>query len=148
MQVCIKYIIPECFADFVYHCCIHWLVLSRNFLTLVFHLNLTETSIDDFMECFRRELPDVQISLKLHFLEDHVLPKIRELRAGLGKMNEQGGENTHGKHKKEELISANLMHQPVRHLLTVMMQRLTSCLPEVQDKMLYKKKRAKKGVEE
>ena len=77
-----------------------------------------------------------------------MLPKMRELHAGLGKMNEQGGENKHGKHKKEEQISANLMHQPVRHLLTVMTQQLTSSLPDVQDKMLYKKKRTKKSVEE
>ncbi|XP_072013609.1 uncharacterized protein [Amphiura filiformis] len=100
-----------------------------------------ETAIEDFMQCFRSSLANVQISLKLHFLEDHVLPQIKSLRAGLGLMNEQGGENQHGHQKREAAACSNLKHQPMQQLLTVMKNSLTQCLPDVQAKMLHRKKR-------
>ncbi|XP_072047968.1 uncharacterized protein [Amphiura filiformis] len=106
-----------------------------------------EVAVREFMESYRRILPNCQISLKLHFLEDHAIPQMRRLKAGLGKMNEQGGENVHSKQNKSEQSSANLKKQPLRHLMTVMTNSLTAALPDIQSKMRYRKKR-KINVEE
>ena len=104
-------------------------------------LFISETSVQDFMETFRHELPTVQISLKLHFLEDHVIPQICQLRAGLGKLNEQGGESKHGAVNREEKANANLRRQPLKFLTTVVRNVLVSCLPDVLCKMLQRKRR-------
>ncbi len=99
------------------------------------------------MEAFRHNMPTANISLKFHFLEDHVIPQIKCLKAGLGKMNEQGGENVHGKQNKSERASANMSKQPLRHLLHVMTNALTAALPDIQAKMRFPKKRKKKNEE-
>ncbi len=62
-----------------------------------------DAAVKSFMGSLRQPLPTGNISLKLHFLEDHVMPQIRRLKAGLGKMNEQGGKNVHSKPNKTKL---------------------------------------------
>ncbi len=100
------------------------------------------------MEAHRRLLPNVQISLKLHFLEEHTIPQMRRYKSGLGKMNEQGGENAHSKQNQLERDCANLKRQPLRLLWTVMVHALTVALPAVQAKMKYRKTRKRKVTEE
>ena len=44
---------------------------------------------------FRTQFPTKSIPLKMHMLEEHVIPFIRKTRHGLGLLGEQGGEYMH-----------------------------------------------------
>ncbi len=91
-----------------------------------------DAAVKSFMVSLRQPLPTVNISLKRHFLEDHVMPQIHHLKAGLCKMNEQGGENVHSKPNKAKTTISNMSNQPLIHLMTVMTNTITAALPDVQ----------------
>ena len=44
--------------------------------------------IDEFLSYYRSMFPESTITPKLHFLEDHVVPFIRQWKLGLGVMAE------------------------------------------------------------
>ena len=53
---------------------------------------LTEEAITSFLTYYRRTFPDASITVKMHLLEDHVVPFLRQWHGvGFGLMGEQGG---------------------------------------------------------
>jgi hypothetical protein len=53
--------------------------------------------IDEFLQYYRQSFPESRVTPKLHMLEDHVVPFIRQWRVGLGMMSEQGAESIHAR---------------------------------------------------
>ena len=47
------------------------------------------------MACYRSNFPEATITPKLHMLEEHVIPWMRQWRTGFGFMGEQGAESIH-----------------------------------------------------
>ena len=47
------------------------------------------------MAFYRETFPKATILLKMHMLEDHVVPWLRKWRVGFGLMGEQGAESIH-----------------------------------------------------
>ncbi|XP_057295214.1 uncharacterized protein LOC130623720 [Hydractinia symbiolongicarpus] len=58
-------------------------------------LSELDRSIIDLMAYLRNTWPKESITLKLHLLEDHVLPFLKRWKTGLGVYGEQGGEGIH-----------------------------------------------------
>ena len=74
----------------------------------------------------RTNWPDVNISPKLHMLEDHVVDFLRRWKVGFGFYGEQGGESIHHEFKKMKERCINIKPETNRlkylmtqHLLTV-----------------------------
>lgn len=71
------------------------------------------------MSHFRSTWPEVTVPPKLHMLEDHVVPFIREWGAGIGIYGEQGGESIHNEFNK--LMRTYCTMKPnTRRLLSVL----------------------------
>ena len=47
------------------------------------------------MEFYRTEFPTSTVTPKLHMLEDHVVPWLKEWKVGFGLLGEQGAESIH-----------------------------------------------------
>ena len=54
-----------------------------------------DVSIRQFVEYYRTEFPTATFLPKLHFLEDHILPWVKQWQIGCGIMGEQGAESLH-----------------------------------------------------
>ncbi|XP_078600313.1 uncharacterized protein LOC144875275 [Branchiostoma floridae x Branchiostoma japonicum] len=54
-----------------------------------------DKAIKDFMSFYRSNVPNGTVPIKMHMLEDHVVPCIRRWGFGLGFMAEQGVEHVH-----------------------------------------------------
>ena len=55
----------------------------------------TEKDIEAFMAHYRKSFPDATVLPKMHILEDHVIPWVRQKKIGSGLMGEQGAESIH-----------------------------------------------------
>lgn len=56
---------------------------------------LTETNIRDFMAFYRETFPETTVLPKMHIMEVHIVPWLKQHRVGLGLMGEQGAESIH-----------------------------------------------------
>ena len=65
-------------------------------------------NIDEFIRYYRATFPEASITPKLHMLEDHVVPFIRQWRVGLGVMGEQGAESIHNRFNVLERTYSNM----------------------------------------
>ena len=65
-----------------------------------FKLTFLKLAIDEFMSFFRVIWPAASIPPKIHMLEKHVLPFMRQWKTGCGFYGEQGGESIHQVFKK------------------------------------------------
>ena len=90
--------------------------------------------IKDFLKSFRESFPNVNISPKLHLLEDHAVDQLRRFRVGFGLLNEQGGELIHTDFNRTGRV-VHGMKDPLQRLMAVMKRHLTSTTPEVQANM-------------
>lgn len=68
----------------------------------------TESNICNFLDYYRSNFPTATITPKLHMLEDHIIPWIRQWHVGFGLMGEQGAESIHAAFNYDERIYANL----------------------------------------
>ena len=51
--------------------------------------------IQHFLTVYREELPAESVFPKLHYLEDHIVPFVRQWKVGPGILGEHGGESIH-----------------------------------------------------
>ena len=56
---------------------------------------VAEEDITEFLQFIREKFPDMTITPKLHMLEEHVFPFLRQWHMGLGFYGEQGIEGIH-----------------------------------------------------
>ena len=61
----------------------------------MYMFTLSESNIEEFLQFFRSTFSSATISPKLHLMEDHIVPFIRQWRVGFGLMGEQGAESIH-----------------------------------------------------
>ena len=99
-----------------------------------------ETSIKEYLEFFRTNWPEVNISPKLHMMEDHMIPFLRQWRVGFGFYGEQGGESIHHEFKQMKNRYSNIKN-PVDRLQYLMNQHLLSTFPKAQELKPEVKKR-------
>ena len=92
------------------------------------YIQILETDIDAFMKFFRAHWPKINISPKMHMLEDHVIPFVRKWRVGLGFYGEQGGESLHHQFKSMRNRYKNIK-KPLESLRYMMDQHLKNTNP-------------------
>ena len=102
-------------------------------------------AIQTFMALYRRHFPEARIALKLHMLEDHVPKQIKQYRAGLGKLNESGGEAAHAEQNKDDRRAYPMKNQPLKRMMFLMKSQHTGHHPAIQEKSMKLKR---KGFEE
>ena len=105
-------------------------------------LTCIEIWIDKFLECYRELFPQASITPKLHMLEDHLVPFLKNWHIGLGFLGEQGAESVHSHFNK---ISRNYANMPnsVQRLENIMAEHLRQVCPDNIIRKPPPKKRAK-----
>ena len=118
-------------------------VLFLNYLSALFLYS--DLAIKEFFEFFRATFPGESITLKMHILEEHVLPEIQFTGFGLGLLSEQGGELIHRKWNLIKESTASI-GDPVKRLVSTLKKYSMRVMPEVIVKIRHPRK--KKGKEE
>lgn len=72
-------------------------------------------------------------------LEDHVLGQIEKYRAGLGKLNESGGEAAHAEQNKDDRRAYPMKNQPQKRIMFLMKTHHTRHHPTIQEKSMKRK---------
>ncbi len=54
-----------------------------------------EEAITNFLSYYREKFPQATTTVKLHLLEDHMIPFFKRWKVGFGLMGEQGAESIH-----------------------------------------------------
>lgn len=78
-------------------------------------MNLTETWIEKFLDCYRDSFPKASTTPKLHMLEDHVVDFLRKWKVGLGFLGEQGAESIHARFNSIRRNYVNMPTTRVHH---------------------------------
>ena len=102
--------------------------------------NELEGDIINFMAYLRLQFPQIQISPKLHMLEDHVNPFLQKWGAPCGFYGEQGGESIHKTINSMKHNYRNVRNN-VERLTYVMRNHLAATNPNADAKRVTKKKR-------
>ena len=63
--------------------------------TVHFHICFVEDSIGEFMAFYRKNFATHSVLPKMHFLEVHVVPYLKQWHMGFGFLGEQGVESIH-----------------------------------------------------
>ena len=108
-----------------------YIYIYRNLITSL-KTFIIETEIDFFMDFLRTNWPAVNISPKLHMLEEHTTPFLRKWGVGLGFYGEQGGESLHHQFKAMQSRYKNIRN-PLERLRYMMNQHLKNTNPFAQD---------------
>ena len=64
--------------------------------------HVTEVAIDSFLKFYQEHFPSASVLLKMHMLEDHIIPWVKQWRVGCGLMGEQGAEPLHASFNNSE----------------------------------------------
>lgn len=127
------------------------LVWYSEFYTRVFNLfflacssHNTENRIDKFLAFYREAFPGATITPKLHMLEDHVVPFLRQWKIGLGFLGEQGAESIHARFNS---IRRNYSSMPnsVQQLECILKEHFNQVCPDNVVRLPQPRKRAKKS---
>ena len=76
-------------------------------------------------------------------LEDHCLGQIKRFHAGLGKLNESGGEANHAEQNRDARRAYPLAHQPVKKMAFLMKTHLVNHHPAILAKSEKKNRKRK-----
>ena len=111
------------------------------------YFSLVVCDIDDFLGYYRSTFPESTVIPKLHMLEDHVVPFIREWRVGLGMMGEQGAESIHARFNALERTYSNMTNS-VQRLKCMVLEHLRQICPLNVARLPPPQKRLKMSSEE
>ena len=96
------------------------------------NIYILEADINTFMVFLRVNWPKVNISPKLHMLEDHVVDFIRNWHVGFGFYGEQGGESIHHEFKRMKHRYCGIKNELDR-LRYLMEQHLLAVHPKIRE---------------
>ena len=112
--------------------------IKSNFAT--FYPLLTEITIGDFFNLFRKNWPEERITPKMHILEDHVASFIKLWQVGFGFYGEQGTESLQSSFNKMIYCYSNIKN-PVDGVKYMMKRHLLKDCPQAAEYQPSKKKR-------
>lgn len=87
-----------------------------------------EHNVKAFLDFYRKEFPTASITPKLHALEDHVVPWVRQWGVGLGFLSEQGAESIHANFNSLMKTYSNIRN-PVERMRRVMKEHHLKTAP-------------------
>ena len=110
-------------------------------ITIFLFTVFADTDIKTFLATVRAELPQQNITPKLHLLEDHMVPFIRKWRAGPGLLGEQGGESVHKEFNVLAARHASMRQRGIDRLLAALREQHMQVHPSNVKKAPEQKKR-------
>lgn len=123
--------------------------MERNMFTYYYAYNISPTfpyisekHIDEFLAFYRDTFPHATVTPKLHMLEDHVVPFLKQWKVGFGFLGEQGAESIHARFTAIRRNFTNMPNRVVR-LQAILNEHLTQVCPENIVKYPIPKKRKK-----
>ena len=81
------------------------------------------------MGFYRSTFPQASVLPKMHLMESHMVPWLRKWHLGFGMMGEQGAESIHASFNSIERSFANMIHNRVDRLLSVVKEHHLRILP-------------------
>ena len=134
--------------DFTVECCEKFKILLSKYADChdVFNstqyldhseINKHQIDIDDYMAYLREHFPEINISPKLHMLEEHMIPFISKWKVGCGFFGEQGGESIHAAFNNMAKDYRQIKKGTER-LKNCMKQHLASTNPNARAKRVHK----------
>ena len=101
--------------------------------------------IDEFLEHYRDSFPQATVTPKLHMLEDHVIPFLRQWKVGFGFLGEQGAESIHARFNSLRRTYSTIPN-PVSRLEAMLKEHLNQAVPQNIEKLpkIVRKPRAPK----
>ena len=94
-------------------------LLPDNIVINVVYFQILEKNIEAFMGFYRSTFPQASVLPKMHLMESHMVPWLRKWHLGFGMMGEQGAESIHASFNSIERSFANMIHNRVDRLLSV-----------------------------
>lgn len=88
-----------------------------------------DQNIKKFMNFYRSKFPQATVLPKMHILEEHVVPWVREWGVGFGLMGEQGAESIHS-YFNNLVRTYKSIPNPVDRLRYIMKEHLLHTSPE------------------
>ena len=83
------------------------------------------------MEYYRATFPSGTVLPKMHMLEDHVVPRVKQWKVGCGLMGEQGAESLHAAFNYTERAYSNMRERADR-LKEVLQNHHLRILPVIE----------------
>ena len=102
-------------------------------------------AIDIFLHYYRATFPSATVLPKMHMLEDHMIPWLKQWKVACGLMGEQGAESLHAAFNSTERVYCN-MNDRVERLKAVLQNHHFRTLPENQSLEPPLLKQRKKSV--
>ena len=116
--------------------------MIRLALMIIMTVSFAEDAIASFLPYYRKEFPEASTTVKLHMLEDHLVPFLRWWkRVGFGIMSEQGAESIH---REFNTLSRRFDNMPdaIQRLKCILKEHYLRCCPINRDaKPLPKRKK-------
>ena len=113
--------------------------VSRNIVTFSCFL-VAEEDITDFPQFIGEKFPDMTVTPKLHMLEEHVCPFLRQWHMGLGFYGEQGIEGIHSEFNTQSQHFDHVKEKDTR-LLQILVNHHIATSPELAGKAPKPKER-------
>ncbi|KAL5517678.1 hypothetical protein EMCRGX_G003271 [Ephydatia muelleri] len=104
-----------------------------------------DKAIVSFMDYFRTNFPNENISPKMHLLEDHTVEWVRRYNFGFGMLGEQGAESIHRRFNELNTTYSSIRNKEKR-LLCVVKEHLVSISPDSISAQPPPTKRAKRAA--
>ena len=98
----------------------------------MYHSITIDDCIKDFLATYRSMFPTASIIVKMHLLEDHVVPWLQQFNLGAGLMGEQGAESLHSHMHNLENTYKTIPNATARLEYMFHMYNLETC-PALQD---------------
>ena len=96
---------------------------------LLYPFFLTEISLVNFMNYYRKEFSDASVTPKMHMMENHLIPQVQKWKFAMGFLGEQGAESIHASFNSIERSYVSIPNK-VDRLLRVMQEHLLRIDPE------------------
>ena len=108
-----------------------------------------DLKIKKFLRFYRDSFPHATILPKMHLLEDHLIPFLKEFGVGLGFLGEQGAESIHARFNN---LQRNVnMANSVQRLESIMTEHYRQICPQniskVPQKKVYITKKMRQSLE-
>lgn len=102
---------------------------TQFYIAVTVVLLLLDSHITKFLEYYRDSFPHASILPKMHLLEDHLVPFLKEYGVGLGFLGEQGAESIHARFNQ---IQRNFSSMPnsAQRLECVMKEHFQQICPQ------------------
>ena len=109
--------------------------------TILYVLFTAANAIHQFLAYYRQNSPTASITVKMHLMEDHMIPFLEKWgKVGFGLLGEQGAESVHKDFNTIKERFANIAN-PVQRLRCTLQEHHLRCSPSLREAKPQPKRR-------